>query len=231
MTAAAGMLAALLAPSRCILLDFDGPVCGLFRGQLTGAAVVERLATVVIDTGLCPPDRIPQTDDALEVLRLAYQIAPVLARRVEAVLTQAEMEAAATAPQTPDAAEFIRAVVNSGRKLAIVSNNSSAAIKSYLSAHELAIDVIIGRANGDPARMKPSPYLLQKAMTTFVTESSQCTLIGDSTSDIAAARCVNMASIGYANTNAKVLALTDAGADSVVADMHTLTMSLTSRED
>jgi phosphoglycolate phosphatase len=145
------------APGRCILLDFDGPVCNLFRGQLTGAVVVERLAALVVDSGLCARERIPATEDSLQLLKLAHQIDPALASRVEAALTQAETEAAQDAPPTPHATEFIRAAIRSGRTLAIVSNNSTDAIRTFLDAHALVVDAIVGRADPDPAHLKPSP--------------------------------------------------------------------------
>lgn len=220
-------LAELLAPGRCILLDFDGPVCGLFRGQVTGAAVVERLAAIVLDSGLCARDRIPATEDSLQVLKLAHQLDPTLAANVNAELALAEMEAVQTAPPTPHADEFIRTAVKRGRTLAIVSNNSPGAIETYLRTHGLVVDAIIGRTDADPAHLKPSPYLLDRAIAALASEPARCTLIGDSTSDIAAALCLSVASVGYANTEAKLRALADAGADLVVGDLGTLRCGLT----
>jgi phosphoglycolate phosphatase len=223
MTRVAVDLADLLAPGRCILLDFDGPVCNLFRGQLTGAAVVERLAAIVIDSGLCRREQIPATEDSLQVLRLAHQLDLELANEVNTALAQAEIEAAQTAPPTRHAAEFIRTATQSGRGLAIVSNNSAGAIETFLNAHNLAVDVIVGRADADPSHLKPSSYLLHRAIAELASEPSRCTLIGDSASDIIAALSLDIASIGYANTPAKSVALTDAGADVVVHDVRTLT--------
>jgi beta-phosphoglucomutase-like phosphatase (HAD superfamily) len=219
-------LADLLAPSRCILLDFDGPICGLFRGHLTGAAVVERLATVMIESGLCPIEWIPQTEDGLELLKLAHDIDPRLATRVENVLTQAETEAARTARPTPHAAGFIQGAVASGRAIAIVSNNSASAIETYLAIHSLVVDAVIGRADADPAHLKPSPYLLDCALKRMHSTPAGCTLIGDSWTDIEAARSAAMSSIGYADSQAKEATLLAAGADLVIDDIYTLTAAL-----
>ena len=216
-------LAHLLAPVRCILLDFDGPVCNLFRGQLTAAATVDRLAAVVIQSGVCPREQVPATEDSLDVLKFAYDIDPALARRVEIELAEAETEAAVTAPPTRHASEFIRTAVESGRTLAIVSNNSAGAIETYLDAHGLVVDAVIGRADANPAHLKPSPFLLHRAMAALLTEPANCTLIGDSTSDITAALAANVASIGYANTKANLPTLGRAGADVVVDDIRALT--------
>jgi HAD superfamily hydrolase (TIGR01509 family) len=216
----------LLAPWRRIFLDFDGPVCNLFRGKLTGGVVVERLAAIVSASGLCPQEEIPQTEDALEVLKLAHRVDPTLAQRVEHVLAQAETEAAQTAPPTRHAEEFIRTAIESGRTLAIVSNNSPVAIETYLAVHGLVVNAIIGRTDADPAPLKPSPYLLRRAMTALASEPAECVLVGDSTTDIAAARSAHMTSIGHANTAGKVSALAGAGADSVVQDIRALTMGL-----
>jgi hypothetical protein len=56
----------LLAPGRCILLDFDGPVCNLFRGQLTGAAAAASLTAILIDGARCAPSQIPAIEDSLQ---------------------------------------------------------------------------------------------------------------------------------------------------------------------
>jgi beta-phosphoglucomutase-like phosphatase (HAD superfamily) len=224
-------LAELLAPGRCILLDFDGPVCGLFRGQLTGAAVVDRLVAIVIDSGLCSREQIPSTEDSLQLLTLAHQLDPALGREINAALAQAETEAAQAAPPTPRGAQFIRAAVKSGRTVAIVSNNSPAAIRTYLGRYALHVDAIIGRTDADPAHLKPRPYLLHHAIAALAAESVFSTLIGDSSSDIAAARSLGLGSIGFANNPSKEAALLDACADVVVTDMGTLTAAMSRRDD
>jgi beta-phosphoglucomutase-like phosphatase (HAD superfamily) len=159
MTHLADDLADLLAPGRVILLDFDGPVCSLFGGQLNGAAVVERLAAIVIESRLCPREQIPATEDALDLLKLAHELDPALAGQVEARLAHAEVEAAHTAPATPHAAEFISTAIESGRTLAIVSNNSPGAIATYLGAHGLVVDTIVGRTDANPAGTSPPSSL------------------------------------------------------------------------
>jgi beta-phosphoglucomutase-like phosphatase (HAD superfamily) len=108
--------------------------------------------------------------------------------------------------------------------VAIVSNNSSAAITAYLAAHDITVDAVMGRTSPNPSLLKPSPHLVAEAMRTLDADPDPDTyvLIGDSVSDVIAAREAGIRSIGYANANGKHRALSDAGATITVEDMATL---------
>ena len=53
-------------------------------------------------------------------------------------------------------------------------------------------------------------------------EPQDCALVGDSITDIVAARAAGVASVGYANKPGKHETLRNAGADSVIEDMRAL---------
>ncbi|MGH3731242.1 MAG: HAD family hydrolase [Micromonosporaceae bacterium] len=120
-------------------------------------------------------------------------------------------------PSTPYAREVIRAAKEAGRPVAIVSNNSEPAIRAYLDVHTLTgwIAPIVGRAYATPDRMKPNPAPIVDAMTVLGVDPATCALVGDSVTDIEAARAAGVRSIGDANKVGKTQALTDAGADAV----------------
>jgi phosphoglycolate phosphatase len=59
-------------------------------------------------------------------------------------------------------------------------------------------------------------------------EPDACTLIGDQTTDVQAARSIGAASIGYANKPGKADDLTAAGADAVIAHIDELTEAIQS---
>ncbi|MDQ0367983.1 HAD superfamily hydrolase (TIGR01509 family) [Catenuloplanes indicus] len=153
----------------------------------------------------------------MEVLRYAAALGrPALTRMVEDALCAAELRAAGGAVPTPFARELIMAAHRTGRRTAIVSNNSAAACTAYLTAHGLErfVHPIVGRAYADPARMKPDPAPVLAAMRELDAEPGECVLIGDSVSDVTAARRAGVAAIAYANKPGKAGRL--AAADVVV---------------
>jgi phosphoglycolate phosphatase len=64
--------------------------------------------------------------------------------------------------------------------------------------------------------MKPSPHLIERAAHALAMAPTDCTLIGDQTADVRAARAIGAASIGYANKPGKSDDLTAAGADAII---------------
>jgi phosphoglycolate phosphatase-like HAD superfamily hydrolase len=222
-TLAVPTLTELLARTKYLLLDFDGPVCSVFAGR-PSRTIAMGLLEVVRAASVPIPPRIENTGDPLEVLRYVATVDAELAARVERALRAAEVDATRTATPTPHADEVIRAWRRGGRRAAIVSNNSSAAITAYLSAHGVDTDVVMGRTSPDPSLLKPSPHLVVEAMRALDTDPHReaYVLLGDSVSDVTAARGAGISSIGYANAEGKRQALSDAGADIVIDNMVTL---------
>jgi phosphoglycolate phosphatase len=81
------------------------------------------------------------------------------------------------------------------------------------------IRLIEARDPSHVERMKPSPYLVQRAGEALSLPLSECVLIGDQVSDVAAAKAAGARSIGYANKPGKAEDLANAGADAVIDDM------------
>jgi phosphoglycolate phosphatase len=74
--------------------------------------------------------------------------------------------------------------------------------------------------------MKPSPHLIEQAAQALAVEPDACTLIGDQTTDVQAARSIGAASIGYANKPGKSDDLTAAGADAIIERISELTEAI-----
>ncbi|MFF5295014.1 HAD family hydrolase [Paractinoplanes globisporus] len=202
-----------------LLLDFDGPVCSIFGGY-PAPDIAAQLIALIDRQGIVAPGEVRSARDPLEVLRWAGEACPAeVTTTIEDALCVAELRASATATPTPFSREVILGARARGLPIAVVSNNSAAAIEAYLSAHDLAgyISPIIGRAYADPLRMKPHPGPLIAAARSLNVAPSRCTLVGDSLTDIEAARAANVAVVGYANRPWKVDAF--AGADAVVTSM------------
>lgn len=127
--------------------------------------------------------------------------------------------AASVAVPTPFGHEVILGAHALGVPVAVVSNNSAVAIEAYLTAHDLAAYVtpIIGRAYADPRRMKPDPGPVLDAVRALGADPASCVLVGDSLSDIEAARAAGVGAIGYANRPWKAAAF--AAADIIITSM------------
>lgn len=216
-----GKLAALLSQARYILLDFDGPVCKVFAG-LPAAGIAADLRDLVASRGVDLPAELHDTEDPLAILRWAAETDDDLAQLVDKALTDAEVRAVATAEPTPGAREFLEACRATGRPVAIVSNNSAEAILTYLEriGLESSIAHVEGRDHEHPDQMKPSPYLLEQAMSVLGGSPPLSVMVGDSASDIQAAKMAQVLAIGYANKPGKATGLTEAGADAVTNAMH-----------
>jgi HAD superfamily hydrolase (TIGR01509 family) len=221
-------LSRLLTGRGPLLLDFDGPVCAVYAGY-PSMNVADELRSLLRDQGVIVPDELRGTPDPLEVLRwVGTRKLPEVTRLVEDALCAAELHAVTSSAPTPYAREVIVAARNAGKPVAVVSNNSTAAVMEYLTAKRLApyITSVIGRAYADPARMKPNPEPILHAVFDLGAEPGDCVLIGDSLADIAAARAAGVPVIGYANREAKIQPFRDAKADAVVDSLGDIAVAL-----
>jgi phosphoglycolate phosphatase len=217
-------LHSLLSITEGILLDFDGPVCAVFAG-FPAPVVANQLRSMLADNGQPDiPYDIMKSEDPFDVLNYSSRLGDDTAKYVEVALRAHEVEATATANPTPGGIDLMKSWRRSGRKLAIVSNNSSAAVESYLGRMRILdqVDFISGREDADPAHLKPATYLLDKAMNALGVPSQGCLFVGDSISDIEAARSAKMNSVGFANKAGKAQAFQDVGATAIVTDMRLL---------
>ncbi|WP_426501244.1 HAD family hydrolase [Streptomyces sp. D54] len=221
-------LVAILAATSGVLFDFDGPVCDVFAGH-PAPGVARDLADMLARMDVTAGELALETDDPMEVLRLAPRVSEDAVRRIEEALTSAEVSAvkAAGAPVT-GAVDSLRAAHESGRRVAIVSNNSSACVKEFLALHDLDrfVHQVVGRTPNRPDLMKPSPHSLERAAKDLGVRASTCTLIGDSTTDIEAAARARCMAIGFANKPGKEASLVAAGATALITTMLTVAEAL-----
>jgi phosphoglycolate phosphatase len=219
----------IVSRTRHLLLDFDGPICSIYAG-LPAVTVADRLRKLFGDHAQLP-DEIARSADPLEVFAYAATISEELAARVEAEMTAQELAAVATAAPTPYVHEVVTACHNSGRSVAVVSNNSAAAVHTYLARHGLddRISLVVARTDHDPAFLKPSPHLITQAVRALNAEPGECTLVGDSVTDIQAAHLASVHSIGYANQPGKRQRLTGARADAIIDSLADLALRLRAR--
>jgi HAD superfamily hydrolase (TIGR01509 family) len=212
----------LLRRTRVLLLDFDGPVCSVFAGY-PAPKVAEELRAVVAARLGAVPATVAEARGPLSLIRRVADLGDLsLTRTVADACRDAEITAVTTAAPTPGTDDALRAAREAGRRVAIVSNNSAKAARTYLDAHHLSgyIDQITAREDGmDPRLLKPDPYLVQTALAGLDIVPTEAAFLGDSDSDIHAGHNAGTATIGYANKPGKRERLTQAGADIVIDTM------------
>jgi phosphoglycolate phosphatase len=217
-------LRGILVDSATLLLDFDGPICSVFAG-LPAPLVADQLRVVLADGGHTTlPEHVARTDDPFEVFAYAATLGPDEARYVEAAMRAHELDAMTTAEPTPGGHDLIHAWHATGRPLAIVSNNSAAAVEAYTHLHGLTdcVRLVSARTTANPALLKPNPHLLLAALAGMPAPASSAAFIGDTTTDIRAAHAARTAVIGYANKPGKAARFTEARADAIVTSMTVL---------
>jgi len=224
-------LADLASRARCLLIDFDGPICAVFAGY-SAATVASHLHQVIrlrLD-GQLPPGIAELTTDPLQILAQVDLLGDdKLTGAVADACRGAETTAVATARPTPGAEDLLRVAHQTSRRVAIVSNNATAAVETYLNINNLIryVDGLAARIDGMPPRLlKPHPFLIQRALTTMHAQPAEAMFIGDSVTDIEAGQAAGTPTIGYANKPGKHQSLTAAGADAVIDTMQPLCLVL-----
>jgi phosphoglycolate phosphatase len=195
----------ILATTEALFLDFDGPVCSVFAG-FPAPVVADQLRDILTEGGYDIPVDVRESDDPFDVLFYAAKLGPDEVRYLETAFRAHEVEAVQSATPTPGAHELVATWKATGRPLAIVSNNSVAAVETYLNIHNLSqgVDLISARQNADISLLKPNPHLILVAVRTLGKIASSCVLIGDSLTDVEAACAADVLAIAYANKPGKV---------------------------
>lgn len=211
----------------CLLLDFDGPVCGVFAGY-PAPEVAAWMRSALQADGLPLTDLGMTTTDPMMVLSDAAASSPAGQVRGEQLLQEAEAECVQTSRPTPGAHDLIRTSHERGMKVVIVSNNGAKAIRTYLDLHGLKDFVldVIGRDPDDASLMKPHPHLMHRALAASGCQPRETVFVGDSITDVAAGLATDVPVIGFANKPHKFQTLATAGADVLVTDMRRISGSL-----
>lgn len=217
-------LSVAFADTTAVLFDFDGPICDVFAG-LPAERVARDLAELAARSEPTLSGKLSGIDDPIEVLRLTHEADNSIGLEVERALTAAEVEAVGVAGDpTPGAVAALEAVRDSGRKIAVVSNNSAECVRAFLDRHGLTAHVleVIGRPGAQPELMKPNPHPLITAAELLGVDVTLCALIGDSLTDIQAAHAVGSTAIGYANKDRKHQAFDQARAEAITDSMQAI---------
>ncbi|MFE3003192.1 HAD family hydrolase [Nocardia sp. NPDC059246] len=188
-----------------LLLDFDGPICAVFSGISNREAAQQLLAGI----NASAPDHVQKSSDPFDILYFAATLGVVEAEATERRFREIELEAVRLAQPTDGAAEVIERFATDGHRVAVVSNNSSAAIEAFMIQHDLRglVRGVYGRDSADLSHLKPDPYLLNQAVAGLSVTPEDCVFVGDSVSDVLAAQAAEIACIAFANRPEKVARL------------------------
>ncbi|MFG2604154.1 HAD family hydrolase [Streptomyces sp. NPDC048514] len=224
----------LIARAQVVLWDFDGPICRLFAGhkaERVAAELVEWLENRGLRGLLTDAER--ETLDPQVVLRAVGRRRPGsdLVAELEERLTQEELRAAASALPTAYADPLVRTWTAVGARLAVTTNNSPRAAHSYLETRGLT-DCFAPHLYGRTQQLhhlKPHPHCLDRALKAMGAAPSAAVMIGDSASDLDAAREAGVPFLGFARSALKEKGLRAAGAGHVVRSLEPLLWLLRSR--
>ena len=213
-------LAAVLARAQHILLDFDGPMCSTFSA-ISAAEATHRLGALLARHGVRLPDELLDSADPFALLHHVAAEAPQFSAVAEQSLTELEVAAVRSAEPTPGLREMLDALHCAGRSVTVVSNNSAAAVCTFVVAEDLVphLHGIVARADPDPRLLKPSPFLPRLAAAQLRASVDTCALLGDSVTDIEAARRAGVGSIAFANKPGKHDMLLASGPNAIVASL------------
>jgi beta-phosphoglucomutase-like phosphatase (HAD superfamily) len=213
-------LAEVMRAVKCLLLDFDGPVCSVFAGY-PAPHVAEEMRTALLAEEIPLTETGRTTSDPMVVLSDAASQSPDGQRLAEELLQETELTCVQTARPTPGAHELIRIAHAHDLKIVIVSNNGTTAIRAYLNLHGLtgSVFAVFGRDPNDASLMKPHPHLLWQALELTGCPATQSVFVGDSISDVAAGVAAGVAVIGFANKPNKRHSLIRTGAIAIVGEL------------
>ena len=214
------LCAELFRTRRLLILDFDGPVTRLLPDprHIELADAVKRLLR---KRGAALPPPVTASIDHVEVLRYAAQALPDLLPQAERLCSATELTAADSATPAVGAIELLDLRRMQRRPVAIVTNNDARVVGRFAQRHGIDLTgcTVHGRDPGHADRLKPSPWMLQAALDAHGCEPSEALLVGDSTTDVAAAQAAGMPCVGVAIDQERAAALIRVGAAGVVVDL------------
>jgi phosphoglycolate phosphatase len=220
----------LLSAAKCVLFDFDGPLCGLFD-QHPAPGVAGRLRARAKEHFQAHVTAAWESvDDPQVIWTNAAKTEPrsQVVAELEELLTAEELVAAKTATATEGADRLIRQLSAAGCRLAVTTNNSASAALFYLRRMELTEyfgEHVHGRMP-DPQLLKPDPHCLRRALETTGSIAAESLMIGDSVADYQAAQKAGVAFLGYVRSEIEQGALEREGASVIVNSISELLPAL-----
>ncbi|KFG72136.1 HAD family hydrolase [Streptomyces mutabilis] len=211
----------LITNARYVLWDFDGPICRLFAGysaDRVAGELVDWLERLGLKELLTEEERVHPDPHVLLAAVDRRRHHSDLAVEFEERLTREELRAVPSARPTAYADPLIRTWAALGAGLAVTTNNSPRVVGEYLATRGLLgcfSPHIYGRTR-NLGLLKPDPYCLDRALSAMGAAPGLALMVGDTPSDLTAARRAGVPFLGYARNEEKAKLLRQAGAETVV---------------
>ncbi|MFJ8926179.1 HAD family hydrolase [Streptomyces sp. NPDC102364] len=220
---AADRLHEVFGDARCVLFDFDGPICRLFAME-SSRPVADTLRELLKESyadlyGELSVAELTDKDPhvVLRAVQRERPGSPVVAELAAAV-ARGEAAAASNAPLTEGFDGLAQRLTERGLSLSVVTNNAAEVAYDFLRMHGLA-HYFKGNVHGrpaDPDLMKPHPFILEQALKGLRCRAAEAVMVGDTNTDVAAARAAGVRFVGYGRNERKETALRAAGASLVL---------------
>ncbi|WP_445187204.1 HAD family hydrolase [Pseudonocardia sp. Cha107L01] len=222
-------LADVLAHSKHILLDFDGPMCATFSA-ISSAEATRELGNILARHEVRVPAYLLDTADPFALLYYVAINVPQHSAMIEQALTALEVAGVKSAQPTAGLRDLLGALTRTDRTVTVVSNNSAAAVADFVKAEDLGgyIHGIVARTDPDPRLLKPDPHLLLQAAAALGAPPAICALLGDSVTDVEAARRAGTGSIAFANKPDKRDPLLAASPNALISSLRDVANALAS---
>lgn len=206
----------LLESAGALFLDFDGPLAALMPPP-RNAEAADAARVPLRDLEL--PDEIAATTDHLAVLRYTRVNHPDRLSAVESACTNAETDAARSCAPGYHAEALLEFARDHDLPVAVVSNNSDQAVRTFMRRHGWyhRVHAFACRTSDSVDMLKPRPHLLLVAADALHIDVSTALLVGDSTSDMMAAKAAGARALGLGKNAKRLAELQEAGADGTAA--------------
>ena len=190
--------------ARVWLFDFDNTLAALEK-QVDWAASRRELEAFLRSQGIdealfkeFPSRNLPLYNALLTRLPHGSRDGAALMRRASAIIESYELRGVGDATPLPGAIQLLLALRARGKRIAIVSSNSSRTITRWLAQHHLTtqIGAIVGRDSLLP--LKPSPEMIRRALELSDGIAPEAVLVGDSETDLQGAHRANVGFFGVA---------------------------------
>jgi HAD superfamily hydrolase (TIGR01549 family) len=164
---------------RGVIFDMDGTITVPY---INWKALRERVGAV--------PDKT--------IMQHIESLPPEPSRRANEELLKAELEAGQKAEANAGIVELVEYMRGKGLRLAVVTNSHGEAMRTVLQRYGLTFDVTLSRDDGE---IKPSSFLIEKALDEMGLPAEAVVTIGDGRYDIEASERVGVRCIYLTHGN------------------------------